>query len=140
MDNCIFCRFLPTQVPSSCVYKDDLVRLSRHPSVNAGISCDSPMNTPVFSPDSIPIREPRCFAWLNVWRRTAHRHRALRWRESVLADGKSRVRKFFHVHLHVFPLLETVSVCISARDTANSPPKRTWMRLPNKFAPRFDRQ
>jgi histidine triad (HIT) family protein len=105
MDNCIFCKILADQIPSSCVYKDDLCTafLDIRP-VNSGHLLVIPNEHSSFLSGLNPDTGAQMF-------RVAQRLAAVLRSGLVpcdgvnlfLADGKAAGQEVFHVHLHVFP-------------------------------------
>jgi histidine triad (HIT) family protein len=105
MDNCIFCKILANQIPSSKVYSDDLCTafLDIRP-VNTGHLLVIPNEHSSFLSGLEPDTGAQMF-------RVAQRL-AQALRDSgvpcdginlLLADGEVAGQEVFHVHLHVFP-------------------------------------
>jgi len=105
MDNCLFCKILANQVPSSTVYKDDLCTafLDIRP-INTGHVLVIPNEHASFLSGLPPDTGAQMF-------RVALRlGQALRSGvvpcdgvNLFLADGEAAGQEVFHVHLHVFP-------------------------------------
>ena len=105
MENCIFCKILANQLPSSNVYKDDLCTafLDIRP-VNAGHLLVIPNQHSSFLSGLDPDTGAQMF-------RVAQRLGAALRSGAVpcdgvnlfLADGEAAGQEVFHVHLHVFP-------------------------------------
>ena len=105
MDNCIFCKILAKQIPSSYVYSDNLCTafLDIRP-VNSGHMLVIPNDHSSFLSGLNPEAGAQMF-------RVAQRMAAALRTGVVpcdgvnlfLADGEVAGQEIFHVHLHVFP-------------------------------------
>ena len=105
MDNCIFCRILANEIPSSRVYKDDLCTafLDIRP-INSGHTLVIPNENSSFLSGLNPDTGAQMF---RVAKRLAQALRSgavpCDGVNFYLADGEVAGQEVFHVHLHVIP-------------------------------------
>ena len=105
MDSCIFCKILANEIPSSCVYKDELCTafLDIRP-INSGHMLVIPNEHSSFLSGLKPDTGAQMF---RVAQRLAQTLRSgvvpCDGVNFYLADGEVAGQEVFHVHLHVIP-------------------------------------